>query len=280
MNPNATRSVMSRRHLHSLLCLLMVCAMVTQARAADPAVDFVLVLHGGAGVWKKELTPEREKESRAAMQAALLAGHSILKTNGTSLEAVEAAIRVLEDSPMFNAGRGSVLTSEGTVEMDASIMEGAMKKAGAVASVKRIKNPITAARLVMEKSPHVMMVSEGAETFAKQQGLELIAPEYFITPFQRPAQPGSRGARCDWNGGRGRPRRPRPSRRRHVDRRDVEQEIRPRGRFADHRRRDLREQCHVCRFRHRPRRILRSLRGRARCLGADGIQGFHAACRG
>jgi beta-aspartyl-peptidase (threonine type) len=167
------------------LCLLMVCAMAIQVRGANSITNFVLVLHGGAGVWRNELTPERERESRESMRVALLAGHAVLRTNGTSLDAVEAAIRVLEDSPVFNAGKGSVLTSEGTVEMDASIMEGATKKAGAVASVKRIKNPISSARLVMEKSPHVMMVGEGAETFVKQQGTKLVSPGYFITPFRK-----------------------------------------------------------------------------------------------
>jgi beta-aspartyl-peptidase (threonine type) len=172
-------------HLQSLLCLLMVCAMTLRIRAADNATNFVLVLHGGAGVWRNELTPEREKESREVMRTALLAGHAVLRTNGTSLDAVEAAVRVLEDSPLFNAGKGSVLTGEGTVEMDASIMDGATKKAGAVASVKRIKNPIGAARVVMERSPHVMMVGEGAETFVKQQGVQLVSPGYFITPFRK-----------------------------------------------------------------------------------------------
>lgn len=163
----------------------MVCAMAIKAGAAESVTNFILVLHGGAGVWRNELTPEREKESREAMRAALMTGHAILRTNGTSIEAVEAALRVLEDSPLFNAGKGSVLTSEGTVEMDASIMDGATRKAGAVASVKRIKNPIAAARAVMEKSPHVMMVGEGAETFVKQQGVKLVPPNYFITPFRQ-----------------------------------------------------------------------------------------------
>jgi beta-aspartyl-peptidase (threonine type) len=173
------------RGLRRWFCVLMVGAMTMHARAADNITNFVLVLHGGAGVWRNELTPEREREARESMRTALLAGHAILKTNGSSLDAVEAAIRLLEDSPAFNAGKGSVLTAEGTVEMDASIMEGATKRAGAVASVKRIRNPITAARLVMEKSLHVMMVGEGAETFAQQQGAAVVSPEYFITPFRK-----------------------------------------------------------------------------------------------
>jgi L-asparaginase / beta-aspartyl-peptidase len=172
------------RNLPAQLCALILCVMSIEGHTAE-ATNFVLVLHGGAGVWRNELTPEREKESRQAMLAALRIGHAILRTNGTSLDAVEAAIRVLEDSPLFNAGKGSVLTAEGTVEMDASIMEGATRKGGAVASVKRIKNPITAARTVMEKSPHVMMVGDGAEKFVKQHGAELVSPRYFITPFRK-----------------------------------------------------------------------------------------------
>ena len=170
--------------LRLLLGMVIVCAMA-KVRGAETTTNFILVIHGGAGVWRNELTPERERESREAMRAALMAGHGILRTNGTSLDAVEAAIRVLEDSPLFNAGKGSVLTKEGTVEMDASIMDGVSKKAGAVASVKRIRNPITTARAVMEKSPHVMMVGEGAEAFAKEQGTKLVSPSYFITPFRR-----------------------------------------------------------------------------------------------
>ncbi len=171
--------------LRALLGLLMVCAMATRVRGADNATNFVLVLHGGAGGWRDELTTQREKESREAMRAALVAGHAVLRTNGSSLDAVETAIRVLEDSPVFNAGKGSVLTSEGTVEMDASIMDGATKSAGAVASVKRIRNPITSARVVMEKSKHVMMTGEGAETFVKLHGVKFESRGYFITPFRK-----------------------------------------------------------------------------------------------
>jgi beta-aspartyl-peptidase (threonine type) len=175
----------SRPGLHGVLAMLMVALMATGIRAAEPSTNIVLVVHGGAGVWRNELNPQREKEARVAIEAALRAGHAILRTNGASLDAVEAAIRILEDSPSFNAGKGSVLTSEGTVEMDASLMEGATRRAGAVASVKRIRNPISAARLVMEQSPHVMMVGEGAETFAEQHRLKLESPRYFITPFRQ-----------------------------------------------------------------------------------------------
>ena len=110
--------------------------MVNSGRAAE-ATNYVIVLHGGAGVWRKELTPERERASREAITAALRAAESILKTNGASLDAVEAAIRMLEDSPMFNAGKGAVLNSEGQAELDASIMEGSQRRAGAGAAVHR-----------------------------------------------------------------------------------------------------------------------------------------------
>jgi beta-aspartyl-peptidase (threonine type) len=166
-------------HLRLLVVLLFVCAMGSPA--AESTNKFALVVHGGAGVWRKELTPEKERAARDVMRTALLAGQSILKTNGAALDAVEATIRVLEDSPLFNAGKGAVLTSEGTAELDASIMNGATLQCGAVAGVKRIRNPISAARLVMEQSPHVFMVGEGAEAFVKSRGMNLVSPCYFIT---------------------------------------------------------------------------------------------------
>jgi L-asparaginase / beta-aspartyl-peptidase len=170
--------------LNLLLGFGIFCAMADRAQAAETA-NYVIVVHGGAGVWRKELTPEREKASRDGIAEALRAAESILKTNGSSLDAVEAAVRVLEDSPMFNAGKGAVLNNEGEAELDASIMEGAKRRAGAVAAVRRIKNPISAARLVMEKSPHVLLTGDGAEKFAKEQGTKLVSPSYFITPFRK-----------------------------------------------------------------------------------------------
>jgi beta-aspartyl-peptidase (threonine type) len=143
---------------------------------------FKLVIHGGAGtILKANMTPELEKQYLDKLSEALMAGHKILKDGGPGLDAVEAAIRILEDSPLFNAGKGAVFTNEGVNELDASIMDGATLKAGAVAGVKRIKNPISLARLVMEKSPHVLMAREGAEAFAKQNGVELVDPKYFFT---------------------------------------------------------------------------------------------------
>ena len=149
----------------------------------DKAVGaFGFVMHGGAGtITKQNMTRELEESYQAKLTEALLAGYKILKEGGPGLDAIEAALRLLEDSPLFNAGKGAVLTSVGTVELDASIMEGGTLKAGAVASLKHIKNPISLARLVMEKSKHVMMVSEGAEEFARQLGIEMMPNEYFIT---------------------------------------------------------------------------------------------------
>jgi L-asparaginase / beta-aspartyl-peptidase len=141
-----------------------------------------LVIHGGAGtIERSKMTPEREWEYRAGLSRALAAGYEILKQGGSSLDATEAAVRVLEDDPHFNAGKGSVFTSAGTNEMDAAIMDGKTRSAGTVATLKHVKNPITLARLVMEKSGHVMMDGEGAEAFARENGVELVDPKYFFT---------------------------------------------------------------------------------------------------
>jgi beta-aspartyl-peptidase (threonine type) len=118
---------------------------------------------------------------RAVLTEALQAGHAILAQGGSSLDAVTAAIRVMEDSPLFNAGKGAVFTHDGKNELDAAIMNGRTREAGSVAGLHHVKNPITLARAVMEKSPHVMMIGEGAEQFAKQQGVELVPESYFYT---------------------------------------------------------------------------------------------------
>jgi len=143
---------------------------------------YVLVVHGGAGtILKKNMTPEKEAAYTAALTEALQQGYDAIKSGKTSLDAVEAAIHVLEDSPLFNAGKGAVFTHDGQNEMDAAIMDGETLKAGAVAGVTIIRNPITAARAVMDKSEHVLMVSRGAEQFAKQAGVEIVDPKYFYT---------------------------------------------------------------------------------------------------
>ena len=149
-------------------------------KLVQPKLAFAI--HGGAGtILKSEMSAEREREYRAKLTESLMTGYNILKKGGTGLDAVEATIRLMEDSPLFNAGKGAVFTNAGTNELDASIMDGSTLRAGAVASLKHIKNPISLARLVMEKSRHVMMVGEGAEIFAKQQGIELVPQSYFYT---------------------------------------------------------------------------------------------------
>src|SRR6266550_3865658 len=142
-----------------------------------------LVIHGGAGtIERSKITPEREREYRAGLERALAAGYEILKRGESSLDATEAAVRVLEDDPHFNAGKGAVFTNVGTNELDAAVMDGKTFEAGAVACLKHIKNPVSLARLVMEKSGHVMMDGEGAEAFAKENGIELVDQKYFYTP--------------------------------------------------------------------------------------------------
>jgi L-asparaginase / beta-aspartyl-peptidase len=143
--------------------------------------DYVLVIHGGAGVMQPtDFTPELEKAYLDKLQEALDSGKTILKGGGTALDAVVASVKVMEDSPLFNAGKGSVFTEAGENEMDAAIMNGKDLSAGAVAGVKRIKNPILAARKVMEESRHVMLAGEGAEKFAREHGLEMADPSYFF----------------------------------------------------------------------------------------------------
>ena len=141
----------------------------------------VLVIHGGAGVVKADLTPHKEAQARADLAAALQAGYAVLAAGGSSLDAVAVAVVVMEDSPCFNAGRGAVFTHEGRNEMDAAIMDGATLRAGAVAGVHHAKNPVLLARAVMERSSHVFLAGEGAESFARTAGVELAEAEYFRT---------------------------------------------------------------------------------------------------
>ncbi|GGZ69192.1 hypothetical protein GCM10008101_24440 [Lysobacter xinjiangensis] len=141
----------------------------------------MLVLHGGAGVERAGMTPADEAAARAALEAALRAGHARLKAGAPAMDAVTAAVTVLEDAPQFNAGRGAVFTHDGRNELDASVMDGATGKAGAVAGVHRVRNPLQLARTVMERSNHVMMVGDGAEAFAKSQGIGLVDPSWFRT---------------------------------------------------------------------------------------------------
>lgn len=151
------------------------------SNAEKPAGPITLVIHGGAGTIKREnMTPEKEQAYHVALTVALDSGYAVLERGGKSLDAVIAAIKVMEESPLFNAGKGAVFTNEGKNELDASIMDGSTLMAGSVAGVTTIKSPITAAYTVMTKSEHVMMVGKGAETFAEQNGLEIVDPSYFF----------------------------------------------------------------------------------------------------
>jgi len=165
---------------HVVRALLLSLCFTLSAMAATP----VFVIHGGAGVIAKEITPEKEKAFRAELQRALEAGYAVLKGGGSSLDAVSKAIVIMEDSPLFNAGKGAVFNHDGRNELDSSIMDGATLRAGAVASVRRVKNPIVLARAVMEKSQHVMMVGDGAEEFAQSIGMTLVDPKYFYTDLR------------------------------------------------------------------------------------------------
>jgi len=162
--------------------LILCCFVAHTVSSQDFSDKITLVIHGGAGtITRANMTPEKEKAYRDALNSALQQGYQVLKQGGTSLQAVEAAIIVMENSPLFNAGKGAVFTNEGKNELDASIMEGKTLKAGAIAGVTTIKNPIRGAIAVMEKSPHVLMAGKGADLFAKEQGLEIVDPSYFYT---------------------------------------------------------------------------------------------------
>jgi beta-aspartyl-peptidase (threonine type) len=175
------------------------------ARASTvPSIEWGLVMHGGAGtITRASMTPEREAEYRAKMEEALRAGHAVLADGGSSLDAVVAAIVILEDSPLFNSGKGAVFTADGTNSLDASIMYGPTLEAGAVAGVGTVRNPIRLARAVMEASPHVLLSGAGAETFAAEQGLEIVDPEYFYTERRWKALERAREAERQKAGGEG-----------------------------------------------------------------------------
>ena len=152
------------------------------------ATDWKLVIHGGAGVIEREQlnrAPGKEAEIRAGLDRALVAGSDVLEAGGTALDAVDAAVRVLEDDPNFNAGHGAVLTYDGKIELDAAIMDGRTREAGAVTGVTATRNPVALARRVMERSGHVMLGGEGADAFSRGQGLELVDPSYFETEYRR-----------------------------------------------------------------------------------------------
>jgi L-asparaginase / beta-aspartyl-peptidase len=162
-----------------MMTILCMAALGVPARAAS---NWQLAIHGGAGVIEPgSLTPEHEAAYRAGLKAALEAGAGILRSGGSSLDAVEATVRVLEDNPLFNAGKGAVFNAEGHNELDAAIMDGRTRAAGAIAGVTRTKNPVSLARAVMEKTPHVMLVGAGADAFSLQAGMAQVDPGYFRT---------------------------------------------------------------------------------------------------
>lgn len=159
--------------------------MPLTAHAQDKP-KWTLVVHGGAGIIERgKVTPEQEASVRAGMDAALKAGSDVLARGGSAMDAVEATIRVLEDDPNFNAGRGAVFTWDGRNELDSSFMDGRTRMAGAVAGVTTVRHPVSLARKVMEDSPHVLLSGAGAEQFAKEKGLEIVDPSWFATPRRR-----------------------------------------------------------------------------------------------
>ena len=185
--------------------LALTCTCV--GRAAETGAQrsggkmFAIAIHGGAGTLsRKDMSETQEMAYRAGLEEALDAGYAVLAKNGTSLDATIAAVRVLEDNPLFNAGRGAVLDRNGEAQLDASLMDGRTLAAGAVTGLRHVKNPIELARLVMDKSPHVMLVGEGAEEFARSQGVEMVPNEYFRTPIrQQQLERMLRGARAREN---------------------------------------------------------------------------------
>jgi beta-aspartyl-peptidase (threonine type) len=157
-------------------------SLLAQQPSSPAAGHWAIEVHGGAGVIKRSaMSPAAEAAYRASLTQATEAGAKVLDQGGSSLDAVEAAIRILEDDPLFNAGRGAVFTAEGKNELDAAIMDGSNLKAGAVAGVTRTRHPISLARAVMEKSPHVMLIGAGADAFSVQAGLEQVDPSFFFT---------------------------------------------------------------------------------------------------
>ena len=171
-----------------IFCLGLFFLQVTLAQEPLLKDNFSIVIHGGAGtILKENMTPEMDRAYRSILSKAIAVGHEILKEGGSSQEAVEKTIHVMENSPLFNAGKGAVLTAKGQASLDASFMEGKTLNAGAISGVSHIKNPISTAIAVMEKSPHVMLSGEGADEFAKSLGKETVPNSYFITERRKKA---------------------------------------------------------------------------------------------
>lgn len=153
---------------------------------SSPRPVYALAIHGGAGVLNREqMTAGREAAYGRSLTAALRAGQLVLENGASALDAVQAAVAALEDDPLFNAGKGAALTDQGVAELDAAVMDGATLRAGAVTGVRRVKNPVKLARRAMEASCHVFLAGEGAEAFAREQGLEFVRPEYFVTQHRK-----------------------------------------------------------------------------------------------
>ena len=175
-----------------LVCLFFACKNENTAKETAKAEntsetttekpEFAIIIHGGAGtILKKNMTPEKEAAYKTKLEEAIRVGYTVLKNGGSSLDAVTKTINVMEDSPLFNAGKGAVFTNAETNELDASIMDGKTLNAGASAGTTTVRNPIDLARAVMDNSKHVMLSGKGAELFAEEQGLTLVAPSYFHT---------------------------------------------------------------------------------------------------
>jgi beta-aspartyl-peptidase (threonine type) len=180
--PAGQRQCMPARRRRSILALASLVLLSACATAPEGALRWSIVVHGGAGIIERaSLTPELETQYHAALDRALRTGGAILERGGSSVDAVESVVQQMEDDPLFNAGRGAVFTAEGRNELDASIMDGRTRAAGAVAGLTRTRHPISAARAVMERSRHVMLIGEGAEAFARSQNLEEVDPSYFFT---------------------------------------------------------------------------------------------------
>jgi beta-aspartyl-peptidase (threonine type) len=173
------------RPIITLMLILMISGATTMTAVADPGAPVAIAIHGGSGtIRKNDFTDAREQEIRETLEQAVKAGHAILASGGSSLDAITLAITILEDSPHFNAAKGAVFNAEGKNELDASIMDGSNLDAGAVAAVHNIRNPVLLARKVMTDSVHVMLMGEGAEVFARNHGIKFEDDEYFFTDYR------------------------------------------------------------------------------------------------
>jgi Asparaginase len=171
------------KYLLPLLLFVLACQPTEQTsqKVKQEQKEYALVIHGGAGtILKKNMTPEKEEAFKKSLNEAISIGEAILKEGGSAMDAVTKTINFMENDTLFNAGKGAVFTNEERNELDASIMDGKTLEAGAVGGVQTIKNPIDAAKAVMQQSPHVMLVGKGAETFAKEKGIEQVDPSYFL----------------------------------------------------------------------------------------------------